>query len=179
MQLDDTTLVLIKPDGVRRGLVGEILLRFERVGLEVVDLRMLQASVELAEAHYPSDSEWLSSVGQKTLDDYRARGIDPKFALGTDNPEDVGRSIKRRLTSYISGGRVVAIVLRGNRAVDIVRKMIGATIPIAAVPGTVRGDFSMDSPDLAESEARPIHNLVHASGTAAEAEREIELWFGG
>ncbi len=89
-----------------------------------------------------------------------------------------GRIIKRWLVEYITSGLVVALVLRGNHAVEVARKLVGDTIPLFAEPGTVRGDFSVDSPDLTNKERRAVYNLVHASETAEETEREISLWFG-
>lgn len=174
----ERTLVLIKPDGVERGLTGEIISRFERAGIRLIEMRLLTPSADLAAAHYPSDIGWLSSVGQKTLDDYAARGASALDALGTENAEEIGRSIKGRLTTYLSSGQVVALVLEGNRVVESVRKMVGATIPTMAVPGTIRGDYSLDSPDIAEAEGRPVRNLIHASGAVDEAQTEIALWFG-
>jgi nucleoside-diphosphate kinase len=174
----ERTLVLVKPDGVRRHLVGAILQRFEQLGLDIVEAQLLTPSTELADAHYPSDVEWLSAVGNKTLADFAERGQEPTSVLGTADPVEVGRTIKGRLTTYLTSGPVLAIVLQGNRSVEIVRKVVGATLPTSAAPGTIRGDYSIDSPDVAEREGRPIHNLIHASGNVTEAEHEIWLWFG-
>ncbi len=174
----EKTLVLVKPDGVERGLVGEILGRFERMGLTIEAMNLLIPTRELADAHYPSDDGWLSAVGNKTLEDYAARGFDASLELGTSDPIAVGRQIKARLTTFLTSGKVVALVLEGNRAVESVRKVVGATLPTASPMGTIRGDFSTDSPDAAAAEGRPVKNLVHASGNVEEAVAEIELWFG-
>jgi nucleoside-diphosphate kinase len=174
----EKTLVLIKPDGVQRGLVGEILGRFERLGLKIEELRLMQPSRQLAANHYPSDDEWLASVGEKTLADFESRGLDASELLGTSDALAIGSEIKSRLTEYLTSGHVVAIVLSGNRAIEVVRKVVGATIPTQAAPGTIRGDFGNDSPDVAQAEGRPVRNMIHASGNSTEAESEIELWFG-
>ena len=173
----ERTLVLIKPEGVQRKLVGRIISRFEDAGLVIEEMRMLTASEKLLAKHYPSDDEWLRTVGGKTLEAYKEYGIDPKNEFGTDDPLVMGKEIKKWLVSYIASGPIVAMVIKGNRAVRAVRKMAGNTIPLRADPGTIRGDFSVDSPGLANPEKRPIHNLIHASGNLEEAKFEISLWF--
>lgn len=174
----EKTLVLIKPDGVQRGLVGEILARFERLGLTIEELEMTRPSRQLADDHYPSDSAWLASVGEKTLSDFEGQGFDAAELLGTSDAFAIGSEIKARLTEYLTSGNVVAVVFSGNRAVEVVRKIVGATIPTQAAPGTIRGDFGNDSPDVAQAEGRPVRNMIHASGNPVEAEAEIRLWFG-
>lgn len=173
----ERTLVLIKPEGVQRQLVGRIISRFEEAGLTIDNMLLLTASEELLAKHYPSDAEWLSVVGQKTLDAYQTYGIDPKIEFGTDDPLTIGKEIKGWLVSHMASGPIIAIVLKGNRAIRAVRKMVGNTIPLFAEPGTIRGDFSLDSPDLANPEKRPVQNLIHASGSVEEAQIEISLWF--
>jgi nucleoside-diphosphate kinase len=174
----ESTLVIIKPDGVRRHLVGEILGRFERLGLDIARLEMRTAPTDLLEQHYPSDSEWLGSVGQKTLDDYDRLGLSPVEVLGSDDPVAIGKMVKSWLVKFMCEGPIVVAVLRGNRCVEVVRKVVGSTLPVLAAPGSIRGDFSTDSPDAANEERRPILNLIHASGDLEEATREIKLWFG-
>lgn len=172
------TLIILKPDAVGRNLVGQVLARFEAAGLSIVELNMLTPPAELIAAHYPTDDTWLSIVGGKTLEDYEKQGTDPVAALGTADAVEIGTLVKQWLVEFMSSGPVVAGVLEGNRAIESVRKMVGATLPISADPGTIRGDYSTDSPDLANAEKRPVKNLIHASGDADEAAREIELWFG-
>jgi nucleoside-diphosphate kinase len=171
------TLVILKPDAVARGLVGEIIARFERAGLRIVALKMVRATPEQIERFYPSSEEWLRSAGSKLLKAYRELGIDPRERLGTDDPVEVGRKIKENLVKYMTSGPIVVMVLKGNRAVEVVRKLVGPTAPHSAPPGTIRGDYSVDSPDLAAEEGRVVYNLVHASDSVAEAEREIKFWF--
>jgi nucleoside-diphosphate kinase len=169
---------MIKPDGVRNRLVGRILARFEEAGLTILDLRLVYASREMIEAHYPSDESWLTEVGRKTLETYEKYGMRAEREIGTADPVEIGRRVKSWLASYLTSGPIVAMVLEGNHAIDIVRKLVGSTIPLFAAPGTIRGDFSVDSPAIANAEKRAVWNLIHASGSREEAGREIQLWFG-
>lgn len=173
----EKTLVVIKPDAVRRRLVGAICSRFETAGLDLVQIDRRTVEPSLIERHYPSDESWLASVGEKTLADYENLGIDAVSQLGTNDAVEIGRKVKRWLVEFMTSDDVVSIVLEGNRSVSSVRKLVGGTLPVAADPGTIRGDYSTDSPDLANLERRPVRNLIHASGTVEEARTEIELWF--
>ena len=173
----ERTLVIVKPDGVRRGLVGEIIARFERCGLEIERLELRRASRDLIVRHYPSDEEWLTKVGGKTIKTYQTYGMDAVQEVGTADPLEIGKMVKKWLVDFMTSGPVVAMVLTGNHAVDVVRKITGDTIPLFAAPGTIRGDYAVDSPDLANAEHRAVANLVHASGTVDEAKYEIGLWF--
>lgn len=173
----EETFVMIKPDGVQRRLVGRILSRFEDVGLTIKAMKWMVASRELVARHYPDSEEWLRTVGEKTLTSYREYGLDPLPAMGTTDPLKIGRQVKAWLVDFITSGPVVVMVLEGNHAVQIVRKIVGHTIPAFADSGTIRGDFAVDSPDWANAEQRPVKNLVHASGNVEEAKAEIALWF--
>lgn len=173
----ERTLVVVKPDGVQRGLVGEILARFERAGLKVVALKMLRAPRELLERHYPAEEDFLRTIGGKTKEAFEAYGLDVRERMGTEDPVEVGRQVRGWLIEFMASGPVVAAVLEGVHAVSAVRKLVGKTLPIFAEPGTIRGDWSTDSPTLANLEQRPVRNLVHASGTVEEAEFEVRLWF--
>src|SRR3989344_1582873 len=174
----EQTLVVVKPDGVARGLIGEILARFERVGLKIVASKMLTVSKEVAEKHYPGDrEEWLLGIGHKTLDNYKQMEVDAKELLGTNDPKKIGEMVRVWLLDYITSGPVYAVVLQGHHAVELVRKICGHTLPLNAMPGTIRGDFSFDSSYLANTATRSIKNLVHASGSLDEAKYEIPLWF--
>lgn len=128
------TFVLIKPDAVRRGLVGEILSRFERKGLRIRGLKMLKMSRELAERLYEAHR---------------------------------GKDFYGPLVDFMTSGPVVAVVLEGESAVEVVRTMIGPTDGTKAPPGTIRGDYSLSTRE----------NLVHASDSRESAEREIKLFF--
>lgn len=174
----ERTLVVIKPDGVVRGLSGEILARFERVGLKLTGAKMVSVSKELAEKHYPADRhEWIEQIGHKTLTNYKKLEADVKKLLGTDDPKEIGKMARLWLLDYITSGPVFAMVLEGPHAVELVRKMAGHTLPSESPPGTIRGDFSYDSSLIANTGKRAIKNLVHASGTLDEAKYEIPLWF--
>ncbi len=172
------TLVVIKPDGVARGLTGRIISQFQEAGLQLARLELRHATTDLIERHYPEDEAWLASVGSKTLADYERLGLDPAEYFGDTDPAVIGRTIKAWLVDYMTQGPVVAMVLYGNDAVTKVRAVCGGTVPATADPGTIRGMFSSDSAAAANAEKRPIHNLVHASGTVEEASHEIGLWFG-
>lgn len=175
--MTEQTLVIIKPDGVARGLTGRIIDQFLDAGLVLTRLELKNATAGLIERHYPDDEGWLSSVGSKTLADYERLGLDPAEYFDALDPVVIGRVIKGWLVDYLTQGPVVAMVLRGNEAVSRVRAMCGNTVPAAADPATIRGRFSSDSAAAANAEKRPIHNLVHASGNVEEANHEIGLWF--
>jgi len=173
----ERTLVIIKHDGVARGLIGEVIKRFERVGLKLIALEFLKSTEDMGKAHYPSSKKWLETAGNRTLDDYQRNNIDPKEVFGSDQAREIGKVIKGWLVEYLAAGPVLAMVWEGPGAVVVGRKLCGDTIPAKALPGTIRGDFALDNVDLANKQGRPIYNLVHASGEVAEAEAEIELWF--
>ena len=174
----EKSLLIFKPDSVARGLVGEITTRFERVGLKIVGLKMMMVSKEIADKHYPSDrEEFINGMGGKTLENYRELGIDPKTEFGSDDPKEIGLKIREWLVDMITAGPVIVMVLEGPHAVELVRKIVGHTLPLKSAPGTIRGDYSYDSSYLANTGGRPIKNLLHASGNLDEAKYELDLWF--
>jgi nucleoside-diphosphate kinase len=175
--MQERTLVIIKPDAYKRGLTGVILARLEQRGLVLEAIRVSRGESQIIEEHYPRTQEWLATVGGKTLADYAKLGVSAQDRLGTEDPAEIGRTIRGWLTEFMLSGPVVPMVIGGNRAIETVRKVVGHTLPVMAAPGTIRGDFSSDSADLANDELRPILNLVHASGDPDEAAREIKLWF--
>lgn len=170
--MKENTLVLIKPDGVQRGLVGEILSRFEKCGLKIVAMKMVYPNEELAGDHYMADENWLKTVGEKQKAAYAKKGIELK-----ETERELGVQVRNYLIDYIKMSPVMAFVLQGHNAVKHVRKMVGSTSPGDALPGTIRGDYAFDTYQLADDSKRPIQNLIHASGEVDEAEREINLWF--
>ena len=174
---EERTFMLVKPDGVKRGLVGEVVSRIEQRGLKLIAIKMVQPSREHARAHYPGTDEWLRGMGEKTLETYGKYGKDPVAELGTADALVIGKMIEDWLADFLSSGPVVALVVSGIHAVDMVRKIVGKTIPAFAEMGTIRGDYSVDSPVLANDAKRAIHNLVHASGDPSEAAHEIAHWF--
>lgn len=174
----EKTVVLIKPDGVKRGITGEIITRFEKAGLKIVAIKMVWISKALARKHYPvSRKEWVKGLGEKTLETYKQYGFDPKEEIGTMDVNQIGKMVAEWNVEFLSSGPVVALLLEGIHAIDNVRMIVGKTLPTFADPGTIRGDFSVDSPDFANKQKRAIHNLVHASGNLKEAKFEEQLWF--
>jgi nucleoside-diphosphate kinase len=173
----ETTLVLIKPDAVKRGLVGRVITRFEEVGLKIVALKLMQVSREHAENHYPNTPEWIRGMGEKTLQTYRDQGKDPLKEIGTDDPTEIGNMIKGWNVDYLTSGPLVALVVEGAHAISVVRKMCGFTLPAFADPGTIRGDFSVTSPIVANELKRAVRNLVHASSDPDEVAHEMSHWF--
>lgn len=176
--LIERSLVLIKTDGVQRGVIGEIISRFEKTGLKLVAIKITLPSKELAKKHYPEwREEFLVGIGQKTLENYQELKIDVKEQMGTDDPKKIGLIVRQWLIEYLTSGPVVAMVWQGPSAISLIRKISGHTLPLKAQPGTIRGDFAFDSSALANLQNRAIKNLLHASGSKEEAEYEIPLWF--
>ena len=175
---EEKTFVLIKPDGVQKGLIGEIIKRFEQRDLKIVALEMFLPTAEQIDKHYPKDKAWIKRLGEKSLDTYEKYGIDPKPLLGTTDQLEIGEMVRSWVIDYMSSAPLVRIVVQGLHAVDMVRKIAGSTLPYQADMGTIRGDFSNDSPALANSEKRAVMNLIHASEMPEEAKHEITHWFG-
>ncbi len=174
----EQTFVMIKPDGVKRGLTGEVIKRFERSGLKLVAIKMLEPSLDLLHTHYKTTQEdTILRLGGKTLATYEKYGRDAKKDFGTNDPKDLGKLVVEWLVKYMTSGPVVAMVLEGRHAVDNVISLVGPTMPVAAPGGTIRGDFSTDSAAYANIERRGVMNIVHASGSIEEAKFEVALWF--
>jgi len=174
---EEKTCVLIKPDGVKRGLVGEIIGRIEQRGLKVIALSMIWANPKQIDEHYPKSEKWLRRLGEKTLSTYQKYQIDPEKELGTSDPLTIGKMVRGWLIDYMTSGPMVKMIVQGVHAIDMVRKIAGHTCPNQAEMGTVRGDYSVDSPAAANRDKRAIHNIIHASETPEEAAHEINLWF--
>ena len=173
----ERTLVLIKPDAFNRGLVGEIISRFERAGLKLEEVKIVKATTGIVGKQYPDDKDWIRSVGKKAVDTYKKYNLNIAEDLGTDDALKVGRLVRKWLIQHLTSGPVVALILSGNHAIEVIRKIVGNTVPLFAELGSIRGDFSIGSPDLSTKERRALQNLVHASETAEEAKREISIWF--
>lgn len=169
----EKTLVLIKPDGVQRGLVGQIMTRFETTGLKLVAMKMVHPTHEDVDRHYQMTEEWMQAVYTKAKAKYDANGENFPFA----DHKAYGGDIKRGLVEFLKSSPIVALVLEGEMAVSLVRKLVGATEPASSAPGTIRGDFSHDTYALANAQGRPLRNLIHASGNIEEANNEIKIWF--
>lgn len=174
----ERTLVILKPDAIQRGIMGDIIDRFERRGLKIIGAKMFKPSIDLLDKHYPSDrEEFVTGMGQRTLDGYEAQGIDVKERFGSDDPLKIGHEIRQWLVDFMSNGPVFAMVIEGPNAIKMVRKIRGNTDPVNAELGTITGDHSFDSASFANAQGRPIRNLVHASGNEEEADFEVGLWF--
>lgn len=174
---EEKTVVLIKPDGVKRGLIGEIIARIEKRGLKIIALNMIWATKEQIDGHYPKDEKWISRLGEKTKETYEKYGLDVKKELGTTDSFKIGRRVREWLIEFLTSGPIVKMVIKGIHAVDMVRKLCGNTMPALAEMGTIRGDFSVDSAAAANRGKRAVHNIVHASETPEEAKHEIAFWF--
>lgn len=146
----ERTLILFKPDAVQRGVVGEILSRFERVGLKIVGTKMISPSKEHFYKHYEEIGQVITRRGEKVFNNVLVNMTD---------------------------GPVIAMVLEGIEAVDLVRKLVGSTEPKSSAPGTIRGDFSHMSYGYGDEQDKGIPNLIHASGDLADAKKEIPHWF--
>lgn len=142
------TLVLLKPDALDRGIVGEILTRFERVGAKIVGLKLLVSEKDTAMRHYTED------LAKRR-----------------------GEKVRELMISMLTSGPIVAVVLEGVEIVEVVRKMVGATEPKSAAPGTIRGDYAHVSFKYADEKGIGVFNLIHASGSPEEAETEVAVWF--
>lgn len=144
----EKTLVLIKPEGVQRHLVGKIITRFEDAGLKIIGMKQVWVNEEFAKKHYTEDIA-----------------------------ERRGEKVRTQLLKYITEGPVVAIVLEGINAIENVRKIVGGTEPKSSPPGTIRGDFAHVSFAHADKNNLPVKNLIHASSDEADAKNEVPLWF--
>lgn len=174
---EEKTVLLVKPDGVKRGIVGDIIARIEQRGLKLIALKMLKVSEDKARGHYPGTDEWMIGMGNKTLENYETYGKNAKEEIGTEDPLEIGKMIYDWNVEYLTSGPMIALLVKGLHAISMVRKIVGHTLPSKADMGTVRGDYSVDSPTLANEQKRAIRNIVHASGDEDEAKHEIKYWF--
>ena len=169
----ERSLVVIKPDGVQRSLIGEIIKRYERVGLKLVAVKMVVPTPDFVEKHYLVDPEWPMKTGTKTIESYHKKGKVPP----SEDPLEITKIVLGNLKKYLASGPVVAMVWQGVNAVGVVRKITGSTEPLTSDVGTIRGDLTIDSYELADLDGRAVRNMLHASGNPDEAEKEIALWF--
>lgn len=166
----ERTFVILKPDTVQRAIVGEIISRFERAGLKIVGMKMMVPDMELLKKHYPDSL--VPIVGNKTKVDWDAQGIEFSETI-----EELGEMILAATRKFMQEAPVVAMVLEGGHAVEIVRKMVGSTGPKDSAPGTIRGDYAHLSLGRASMAKKGAANIIHASGSPEEAKNEISLWF--
>jgi nucleoside-diphosphate kinase len=170
---EERTLVVIKPDGIQRSLMGEIIKRYERSGLKLVGMKMMVPTEDLVDKHYLLDPEWCVKTGMKTIESYKKKGKTPP----SEDPLKITEVILRNLKRYMTKGPVVAMVWQGMHAAGIVKKITGGTEPLTSDMGTIRGDYTIDSYEVSDVDNRAVRNLVHCSGNAQEAEGEVKLWF--
>jgi nucleoside-diphosphate kinase len=168
----EQTLVIIKPDGVQRSLMGEIMQRIERTGLKFVAVKFLVPQEDQCWKHYNKDEQWFMTKGTRIVADRTAHGMPIEKA-----EIEYGKDIIKSNVEFFTSGPVLAFVIEGNQSVAIVKKIVGGTEPSTSDVGTIRGDFTVDSYALSSLDNRAVRNLVHCSDSPEEAQREIPLWF--
>lgn len=173
MITQEKTLVIFKPDVIQRHIIGELITKFEKKGFKIAAIKMKLASEELLGKHYTDDPKYLKEVGEKAIKSARERGE----KVEETDPLKVGGQIRQWNIDYLSSGPVVAIVLSGPHIIEAVRKITGSTNPQNADVGTIRGDYSPDSFFLSSLQGRTTRNVLHASDSLENAQREIKLWF--
>lgn len=175
----EQTFVMIKPDGVKRGIAGKVFKKFEEAGLKLVAARMIRPTKEKATKNYPGTNEWMRKMGEKTLNSNGGDIESVKRDYGTDDLLKVGEEIYKALVKMLMSGPVILTVWEGEQAVKRVRSFAGGLEPTVSNPGTIRHDWGLDTPVLAQATGRiSIANIVHASDSPEEAKREIKHWFG-
>ncbi len=168
----ERTLVIIKPDGVQRSLIGEIIKRFERTGLKFVAMKFMLPQADQCWKHYNKDEAWFMLKGNRIVEDRKNQG------LSIDKePLEYGKDIIQSNVDFFTSGPVLACIIEGNQSVAIVKKLVGGTEPTTSDVGTIRGDYTVDSYALSSIDNRAVRNLVHCSDSPEEADREIPLWF--
>lgn len=168
----ERTLVILKPDAVQRSLIGELIKRFENTGLKMRSLKMLIPNEDICWQHYNKDEEWFLKKGEMLIKNRQEKDL----PIEKDAVE-YGKGIIEALVKFMTAGPVIAMIFSGNQAVGIVKKLVGGTEPLTSDVGTIRGDLTLDSYQLANFDSRAVRNLVHCSDSTEEAEREIKLWF--
>ena len=167
----ERTLVLVKPDGVQKGVIGAVISRFEDAGYKIIALKMLEPTREFAENHYPLEKEWYENLWNNTKKAYEAKGLPVK-----ETALEMGTRVRNALIRALTEGPIVAMVVEGNNVIVGDRKIAGATSPDRADPKSIRGMYSKDSYEKADREGRSVRNIVHASD-GETATREIKVWF--
>ncbi len=168
----EKTFIILKPDAIQRGLVGEIIKRIEHKGLKIVATKLITSTEEQIFEHYNKDNTWFLEKGNRIVEERQKANMPiEKEAI------EYGKDIIRALAKYMNSTPIMPIIIEGNQAVKTILKLVGGTEPLTADIGTIRGDFITDSYDLATKENRAVRNLIHASESPEEAEREINIWF--
>lgn len=168
----ERTFVILKPDAIQRSLIGEVIRRLERTGLKFIGVKMIVPTREQATAHYGKDDAWCTKVGERIVGDIERDG------KKAEKPAiEYGRDILNGLLDFLTSSPVVVMALEGNQAVGVVKKIVGGTEPLTSDVGTIRGDLTSDSYNIAGIDSRAVRNLVHCSDKVEEAERELVIWF--
>lgn len=173
----EQTLIILKPDAIKRGLIGMTIETFEKTGLKLMAAKMVTPDEQVIKNHYPGTKEWITEMGQKTLSSFKQSNKDVVKELGTDDPYKLGNFVYERLIKYWQEGPIVVMVFEGPNAVSVCRKLRGHTIPALADAGTLLAEYSFDSSTLSSALDRAVKTFIHASGSVEEAEREIQYWF--
>lgn len=172
----ERTFVILKPDAVQRGLVGEIIQRFEKIGLKIVAMKMKQANEDLIFKHYNKDDAWFQKKGERIIENKSKLGM-----LVDKTAIEYGKDIIRVMVHYISASPVICLVIEGNSSQAVVKRLVGGTEPTTADSGTIRGDYSLDSFFLCDVDgSRGLRNLIHCTDPADGPEayqREVDVWF--
>ncbi len=169
----ERTFVMIKTDGIQRSLAGEIIQRYENIGLKLIGVKMVTPTEKQIEEHYTLNPEWRKITGEKTIAGYKKKGLIPP----SEDPYEITDKILKNLQKYMTSGPAIAMIWQGAHAVAIGRKLAGGTEPLTSDVGTIRGDYVLDSYQMSDQDDRAVRNLLHASGTVEEAEMEINHWF--
>jgi nucleoside-diphosphate kinase len=169
---EERSFVMIKPDGIQRGLIGEIIKRIERTGLKLVGLKLVLADEKVLWVHYNKDEAWFVSKGAKIVENKKAAGLPV-----TKEAIEYGKDIIRGLIRFMTAGPVIQMVWEGNQSVAIIKKIVGGTEPLTSDVGTIRGDLTVDSYAITAVDDRAVRNLIHCSDNTEDARREIGLWF--
>lgn len=168
----ERTLIAIKPESIQRHLIGEFISKFEKRGLKLVACKLVCPTKAQIEEHYPDDEDWYISSGTKTYESYKAKGIEPSMG-----PIELAKVTRKRLIEHFTDRPLLLMVWEGPHAVVLGRKTAGATNPLVADIGSIRGDYSIESYELADDINRAAHTLIHASDSPEGAQREMNIWF--
>lgn len=168
----ERTFVILKPDAIQRGLIGETIKRFEATGLKLVAMKLVMADEKKLWEHYNKDEAWFQKKGEAAIKNRQDMGM-----VVDKEAVEYGRDIIRALVNFMSCGPVAQMIWEGNKAIGIIKKLVGSTEPTTSDVGTIRGDLTLDSYELANLGERAVRNLVHCSDEPEEAKREIALWF--
>lgn len=168
----EQTLVLLKPDALQRSQVGEIIRRIENTGLKLVAIKMFRATEKQLLDHYAKNDEWCLKKGEQRVAQMKATN-----QIVDRETIEYGKDIIRGNVKFMTASPLVAMVWQGNKATGIVKKLVGGTEPLTSDVGTIRGDLTLDSYELSDTEGRVIRNLIHCSDNPEDSARETKVWF--